>query len=187
MKRILAIATPLLVLASCSDFNADAMNHEELEKIVKQYKELKKENSGDGSRYKYRDLADWGSDVILHNPQSVKTAPPALQRSFLEAFEDCWANAGYSKNPYITLKVQYSAAKQAASRQAEAKPTASAKQGTKPARNATKHDSPKKSAQGSRKQNKAATSRPEPKKEDLYNKAKAQPDNLDFKAKIFRS
>ena len=188
MKRILAIATPLLLLASCSDFNAAAVNHEELKEIVMQYYELKM-GSECVDNYKYRDLADQGSRVILHNPKSVQTAPSDLQRCFHEAFEDSWEKAGYSQNPYITLKKRYSSAKQGASKQgasiqATAKPKASqpekAKQETKPARNATKHDSSKKPAQGSRKQNRAATSRPEPKKEDLYNKAKAQPEDLFF-------
>lgn len=192
MKRILAIATPLLLLASCSDFNAGAMGNGELKEILRQYNDLEVENIASESlpRYKYQNLADWGSNVILHNPQSVQTAAPDLQLRFLKAFEDCWAKAGYSQNPYVSLQVRYSSAKQAASRQAAAKSAVSqpvkAKQETKPAKNATKHDSPKKPAQSGQKQNKAATSRTAPQKEVLYNKAKAQPDNFVFDPKPLR-
>lgn len=195
MRRVLIIAAPLLFLVSCSDFlhGGATTGNGELKEIVRQYNDLvvEKEAGGHVARNKYQDLVDRGSDVILHDPQSITNAAPNLRRSFLKAFEDCWANAEYNQNPFITLKVLYNSAKQGAPRQAAAKPAASqpvkAKQDIKPVRSTTKHDSSKKSAQSSHKQNKAATPRPVPQIENLYNKPKSQPDNQGFKAKIFRA
>lgn len=194
MRRVLIIATPLLFLVSCSDFlhGVATTGNGELKEIVRQYNDLvvEKEAGGHVARNKYQDLVDRGSDVILHDPQSITNAAPNLRRSFLKAFEDCWANAGYNQNPFITLKVLYNSAKQGASRQAASKPAVSrpveAKLEKKPTKNTTKHDSPKKPSQSAHQQNRAATSRTKPQKEVLYNKAEPQPDNFVFDPKPLR-